>query len=101
MTKNKTVIDIEDPEGWTVENNPRPPDECIRLYPDRNGDHWVDWFEWYGYNKTICHSCIKRARGGHGNCQDGGEYFICVKNGRRAKLRREYERKKDVQSTLM
>jgi len=108
MVKDKRIYnpkmvrsDLEDPDGWTVENNPHPPDESMRTYPDSNGEHWADYFEWYDWNKKICHTCLKRAKYGSGNCQDNGEYFICVSSGRREKLRREYEKKRDVQSKLM
>ena len=101
--KNKNMVrsDLEDPEGWTVENNPHPGPDCLRCYPDRDGEHWVDYMEYYGHGKYICHTCLKRARYGSGNCRDGGPYFICVSDGTRDRLRREYERKSDVQSKLM
>ena len=107
MVKNKRIVNpkkvisnLEDPEGWTVENNPHPAPACIRIYPDTNGEHWTDYMEYFGHGKMICHNCLKRAKIGSGNCQDGGKYFQCVTSGRREKLRKKYVEKKDVQSKL-
>ena len=108
MVKNRRIYnpkmvrsDLEDPDGWTVENNPRPADETLRVYPDSDGEHWVDYFEWYGFDKKICHGCLQRAKYGSGNCRDNGEYFQCVRSGKRERLRREYEKKRDVQVRLI
>lgn len=107
MVKNKRIVNpkkvisnLEDPEGWTVENNPHPAPSCIRIYPDTNGEHWTDYMEYFGQGKMICHNCLKRAKIGSGNCQDGGKYFQCVTSGRREKLRKKYVEKKEVQSKL-
>lgn len=56
--------------------------------------------EYYDYDKLICHTCISRAKIGSGNCVDGGDYFWCVRTGHREELRRKYECKTEVQSTL-
>ena len=101
VNKKMVCSDIEDPEGWTVENNPHPAPPMVRVYPDRDGEHWSDYMEYYGVGKMICHSCLKRVKVGSGNCRDGGPYFICVSEGKRDKLRKEYESKRDVQTTLM
>lgn len=70
---------LKDPTGWTVENNPHPPKPYIRLYHfNSDGTHWSDWFEWDDDKIIKCHSCIQRAKSGSGNCQDNGEYFICL-----------------------
>lgn len=97
----KIISDLKDPDGWTVENNPHPAPKNLRLYPNRDGTHWGDYMEHFGIGKYICHTCILRAKYGSGNCIDGGDYFQCVKNGKREKLRREYSQKKDVQTKLM
>lgn len=101
MTNNEIIPDLKDPDGWTKENNPHPAPDYVRLYPDKDGGHWTDYMEYYGHAKYICHRCIVRAKYGSGNCIDGGDYFQCVKSGRREELRRKYEEKKDVQTTLM
>jgi len=101
MANNKVIPDLKDPDGWTVENNPHPAPSYMRLYPDRDGSHWTDYMEYFGVGKYICHSCIRRAKNGNGNCVDGGDYFICVKTGKRKKLRQKYSQKRDVQSKLM
>lgn len=107
MVKNKRIVnpdkvitDLEDPDGWTVENNPHPAPSSVRIYPDSNGEYWTDYMEWFGVGKMICHNCIKRAKIGSGNCQDGGPYFQCVTSGRREKLRKKYTEKKEVQTKL-
>lgn len=71
---------LQGPRGWTLKNNPYPPEPSQRVYncTDEKGTHWSDWFEWLPDGTKICHTCIKRARYGSGNCQDGGEYFICL-----------------------
>lgn len=92
---------IKDPEGWTIENNSHPAPDYIRLYPEKDGTHWTDYMEYYATGKMICHACIIRSRYNSGNCRDGGEYFICVKNGEREKLRKKYEKKRDVQTKLI
>ena len=93
--------EINDPEGWTPENNLHPIPSYMRLYTNHDGSHWSDYMEYYSNGKMICHKCIKRAENGSGNCCDGGEYFICVKEGRRKKLREQYEKKHEVQSKLI
>ena len=84
-----------------MENNPHPAPSSLRVYPDSNGEHWTDYMEWFGVGKMICHNCLKRAKIGSGNCQNGGPYFICVSSGRREKLRKQYTKKKEVQTKLM
>ena len=98
---DKVINNLEDPDGWTPENNTHPFPPYMRAYPNPDGSHWTDYMECFGNGKYICHNCIKRAKIGAGNCQDNGEYFICVSSGRREKLRKEYTVKKDVQSKLM
>ena len=102
MTNNEIIRDLKDPDGWTVENNPHPAPDYVRSYPNKkNGYYWTDYMEYYGNGEYICHQCIVRAKYGDGNCIDGGDYFQCVKSGRREELRRKYTMKKDVQTTLM
>mgnify|MGYP006872985394 CR=1 FL=1 len=96
----KVIENLQDPDGWTVENNPHKAPDYMRMYPDKNGFHWIDYFEYFRSGEMICHSCIIRAKYGSGNCLDGGEYFQCVESGKRAKLRKKYEYRKSVQSTL-
>ena len=67
----------------------------------KNGYHWTDYMEYYGQGEYICHQCISRAEYGDGNCIDGGDYFQCVRSGRREELRRKYTEKKEVQTKLM
>ena len=98
---NEVILDLKDPDGWTVENNPHPAPECCRVYNDKDGSNWIDYMEYFGVGEYICHTCIARAKHGSGNCQDGGDYFQCVKNGKREKLRRKYSKKRDVQTKLM
>ena len=105
MTNNKTISDLKDPEGWTVENNPhKAPDYC-RVYNDKDGSNWIDYMEYFGVGEYICHQCIVRAKYGSGNCQDNGDYFLCVRTGKRAKWRKElehkYSQKRYVQTKLM
>lgn len=100
MSKNRVISDLEDPDGWTVENNPHPAPTYNRVYPNSDGSHWLDYMEYFGHGKYICHNCIKRAKVGSGNCRDGGEYFQCVTTGKREKLRQKYEAKKEYQSKL-
>ena len=101
MTNNEIIHDLKDPDGWTVENNPHPAPDYFRLYPNKDCYHCTDYMEYYGTGEYICHQCIVRAKYGNGNCIDGGDYFQCVKSGRWEELRRKYEEKKDVQTTLM
>ena len=78
-TCNEIIPDLKDPRGWTVENNPYPPDPTIRLYDfNKDGSHWTDFFEWLPDGTRVCHGCIERAKYGSGNCQDNGDYFICL-----------------------
>ena len=98
---NRVISDLEDPDGWTLENNPRPAPSYLRVYPNHDGSHWTDYLEYYGHGKYICHKCIVRAKHGSGNCVDGGEYFQCVASGMREELRKKYTEKKEVQTTLM
>ena len=99
---NKVISNLQDPDGWTVENNPHPAPDYSRVYPDKDGTHWLDYIEYYGTGKLICHNCIKRAKAGSGNCLNGGDYFQCVKTGKRSELRRKYsEKKRDVQTKLI
>ena len=97
----RIISDLKDPDGWTKENNPHPAPNYCRVYLDRDGSHWSDYMEYYGHGKYICHNCIRRAQHGSGNCLDGGDYFQCIRTGKRAKLRQLYSQKKDVQSKLM
>lgn len=108
MVKNRRIVnpkkvksDLEDPDGWTPENNQHPAPSSVRIYPDTNGEHWTDYMEYYGIGKLICHTCLKRAKIGAGNCLDGGEYFQCVTSGKREKLKRKYESKHEIQTTLI
>ena len=101
MNRKKVKSDLEDPDGWTLENNPHPAPDYVRVYPNTDGSHWSDYMEYYGVGKMICHNCLKRAKHGSGNCLNGGEYFQCVTSGEREKLRRKYEQKKEVQTTLI
>lgn len=102
MRNHKIISNLQDPEGWTVENNPHPAPNNMRLYHfDKDGKHWLDYMEYFGVGKYICHTCIKRAKYGSGNCVNGGDYFQCVKTGRREELRKKYTQKKDVQTKLM
>lgn len=98
---NRVISDLEDPDGWTVENNPHPAPDYVRLYPEKDGYHWTDYMEYFGVGEYICHQCIVRAKHGSGNCIDGGEYFQCVTTGKREELRKKYTKKKYVQSKLM
>ena len=108
MAKNRRIVnpkmvisDLEDPDGWTLENNPHPAPDYVRVYPNSDGTHWSDYMEYYGVGKMICHNCLSRAKIGSGNCRDGGEYFQCVVSGKREELRWKYEKKREVQTTLM
>ena len=100
MRNNRVISDLEDPDGWTVENNPHPAPAHNRVYPDSDGSHWLDYMEYYGHGKYICHACIRRAKVGSGNCLDGGDYFQCVTTGKREQLRKKYAVKKEYQSKL-
>ena len=101
MRNPKIISDLKDPEGWTVENNPHPTPQHLRVYLNTDGSHWTDYMEYYGIGKYICHNCIRRAKVGSGNCIDGGDYFQCVKTGHREKLRQKYSQKREVQTKLM
>ena len=74
---------IEDPTGWTVENNPHPckyHDNPNPKVTKRKGYDWKDYYEFDedGMTPVKCHMCLKRAEDNNGNCMDGGEYFICL-----------------------
>lgn len=91
------IEDLKDPRGWTVKNNPRP-------NPSIDQDDELDWrnyFEWDWIHTVVCHSCILRAKYGSGNCQDNGDYFICLpKDVREGKV--PYKKPvKTVQSKLV
>ena len=101
MRNTKIISDLKDPEGWTLKNNPHPAPSHMRVYPNNDGSHWIDYMEYFGVGKYVCHNCIKRAKYGSGNCLDGGDYFQCVESGRRDELRKKYSQKRDVQSKLM
>ena len=110
---NKIISDLKDPEGWTVENNPHPPNDITIKYAQKYNPRTpydeldVHYFEYDedGWHIRICHSCILRAKYGSGNCQDNGDYFWCVQTGKRAKQRKElehkYSQKRNIQTKLM
>lgn len=106
---------IVDPSGWSVENNPHPPNEIVvetaKRYNRRKSDDELDvfYFEYDrdGWHHIVCHCCLLRAKYDSGNCMDGGEYFKCLKmddvvKGRMKRLEESYGEKpiKTVQSTL-
>jgi len=102
---------IEDPSGWTVKNNPHPYqfDRLLHNHEDKFGYVYHDFFEYADdYRTKICHSCIHREMYKAGNCIDGGDYFQCVRDGRRQEsvkqfneVQRRLNEKKTVQSKLM
>ena len=91
---------IEDPDGWTLKNNKHPNEN---VNDPTNPDDWRNYFEWdkESYAPIVCHSCLLRAPIGSGNCINGGEYWLCVRNGTREKNKKKLNAKKDVQTTLM
>ena len=102
MRDKKIISDLQDPRGWTLENNPHPPDPSMRLYHfSKDGTHWSDWFEWLEDGSTICHNCIQRAKYGSGNCVDGGDYFICLPKDVREGRKPYTPPKRTVQSKLL
>ena len=77
MSRNRIISDLEDPCGWTIQNNPHP-NKFVSDPLDE--DDWRNWHEWDkdSFHTIACHNCIVRARIGSGNCVDGGNYFICL-----------------------
>lgn len=107
MVKNCRIVnpkkvrsDLEDPDGWTLKNN-KYRNKFVEDPLDP--DDWRNWFEWDKdcVKPVICHTCLSRAKIGSGNCQNGGEYFICVKTGQRERNRRKWISEHQVQTTLM
>lgn len=107
MAKNRRIVnpkmvisDLEDPDGWTLENN-KYPNKFVSNPLDP--DDWRNWFEWdkESTSPVICHNCLNRAKIGSGNCQNGGEYFLCVTSGKRERNKRKWIKEHEVQTTLM
>ena len=77
VNPEKVDDNLKDPRGWNIKNNPHP-NEWVTDPTDEKD--WRNWFEWDedSLHPTVCHNCIKRAKIGSGNCQNGGDYFICL-----------------------
>ena len=71
------VEDLKDPTGWTIENNPHKTKWVDDPHDELEQDNYFEYSD-DGFEKVKCHCCILRAKYGSGNCQDNGEYFICL-----------------------
>lgn len=73
---NKVDLNLFDPMGFTIFNNPHPLEDYLVDEYDYKCYH--EWDE-YGVEPVVCHNCLLRAKIGSGNCVDGGEYFApCI-----------------------
>ena len=99
--ESKVNNNLTDPMGWTIQNNPFP-HEMIADTTDESD--YRNWFEWENgiVQPSVCHMCLKRAKSGSGNCQDGGEYYApCLeKKLKILEERKNGKPKKTYQSTL-
>lgn len=76
----KNIMEIKDPTGWTVENNPNKYPYPIDTPNKHHKNNYYDYIEFDKEGKPIrCPCCLLRAKHDNGNCQDNGEYFICRK----------------------